>query len=180
MQTEKEISPDNNDIGNLIKPYIKNWKWFVVSVILSITLAFLYIRYTVPQYAINAKIKILEDQNSSSELGAFTDLGILGGTGNNVLDEIETIKSRTNLIEVVKELGLNKRIIALGNIKNTELYDNPPFNINFLGPDSLVQKTDHEFYIRLISSTKFQFANVENEIFKEYSFGKAIPSPWVI
>ncbi|MBO6532635.1 MAG: polysaccharide biosynthesis tyrosine autokinase [Muricauda sp.] len=177
MQTEKEISPDNNDIGNLIKPYIKNWKWFVVSVILSITLAFLYIRYTVPQYAINAKIKILEDQNSSSELGAFTDLGILGGTGNNVLDEIETIKSRTNLIEVVKELGLNKRIIALGNIKNTELYDNPPFNINFLGPDSLVQKTDHEFYIRLISSTKFQFANVENEIFKEYSFGKAIPSP---
>lgn len=177
MQTEKQISPNNNtDISNLIKPYLKNWIWFVASVIITITFAFLYIRYTVPEYAINAKVKILEDQNSTSELGAFSDLGILGGTRNNVLDEIETLNSRTNLIEVVKELGLNKSIIALGNIKNTELYDTPPFNINFLGPDSIVQKTEYEFYIKLISNTKFQFANIENEAFKEYSFGKAIPS----
>lgn len=177
MQTETPISPNNNpDLSNQIKPYVKNWKWFVASVIIAITFAILYIRYTVPEYAIRAKVKILEDQNSASELGAFSDLGILGGTRNNVLDEIETLNSRTNLIEVVKELGLNKKIIALGNIKNTELYDDPPFNINFLAPDSIVQKNEHEFYIRLISKTKFQFANIENNAFKEYSFGKPIPS----
>ncbi len=177
MQIEKQISPNNNvDLSNLIKPYVKNWKWFVVSVILAIAFAILYIRYTVPEYAIRAKVKILEDQNSTSELGAFTDLGVLGGTRNNVQDEIESLNSRTNLIEVVKELGLNKRIIAIGNIKNTALYDNPPFNINFLGPDSLVQKTEHQFYIRLISDTKFEFSNIENDAFKAYSFGKPIPS----
>nr|WP_299172591.1 tyrosine-protein kinase [uncultured Allomuricauda sp.] len=177
MHTQKQITPNTNtDLSYLIKPYVKNWKWLVVSVVVAITFAILYVRYTVPQYAIHAKVKILEDQNSASELGAFTDLGILGGAGNNVLDEIETLNSRTNLIEVVKELGLNKRIIALGNIKNTGIYDNPPFNINFLGPDSIVQKTEYEFYIRLISNTKFQFANIENETFKEYSFGKPIPS----
>jgi len=131
---------------------------------------------TVPQYAISSKVKILEDQNSTSELGAFSDLGILGGARNNVDDEIESLNSRTNLIEVVKELGLNKRITAIGNIKNTELYDNPPFNINFLGPDSIVQKTGYEFYVRLISETKFEFANIENDTFKEYSFGKPVPS----
>lgn len=177
MQTEKQISPNNNiDLGNLIRPYVKNWKWFVASVIVAITLAVLYVRYTVPEYAIGAKVKILEDQNSTSELGAFTDLGVLGGTRNNVQDEIESLNSRTNLIEVVQELGLNKKIIAIGNIKNTELYDNPPFNINFLGPDSTVQKTKDEFYIRLISDTKFKFANLEKGPFKEYSFGKPIPS----
>ncbi|MFD2587076.1 GumC family protein [Croceitalea marina] len=177
MQTEKQVIPNNNaDLSNLIKPYLKNWKWFVTSVILAIIFAIFYLRYTVPQYAIRSKVKILKDQNSTSELGAFTDLGVLGGTSNNVQDEIESINSRTNLIEVVKELGLNKRIIAIGNIINTGLYDNPPFNINFLGPDSIVQKTEYEFYIRLISDTKFEFANIENDTFKEYSFGKPLPS----
>ncbi len=177
MQTGKQLSPNNNvDLSNLIKPYVKHWKWFIASIIVAIALAFLYIRYTVPEYAIHAKVKILKDQNSTSELGAFADLGILGGTVNNVDDEIESLNSRTNLIEVVKELGLNKRIIAIGNIKNTELYDNPPVNINFLGPDSIVQKTKYEFSIRLISGTKFEFANIEDDTFKEYSFGKPIPS----
>ena len=106
------------------------------------TLASLYIRYTVPQYAVQAKIQILEDQNSTSELGAFTDLDILGGGRNNVLDEIESLNSRTNLIEVVKRLGLNKRIIALGNIKDTELYDNPPFKVNFLASDRTFLSTE--------------------------------------
>ena len=92
MQTEKQISSNTNvDLSDLIKPYAKNWKWFVVSVILAIIFAILYIRYTVPVYAIHAKVKILEDQNSSSELGAFSDLGILGGTSNNVQDEIESL-----------------------------------------------------------------------------------------
>lgn len=177
MQTEKQIDPTNNvDLSNLIKPYVKNWKWFVVSVIVAIIFAIFYIRYSVPEYAIRSKVKILKDQNSTSELGAFTDLGVLGGTNNNVQDEIESINSRTNLIEVVKELGLNKRIIAIGNIKNTGLYDNPPFNINVLGPDSIVQKTEYVFYIRLISGTKFDFANIEKDTYKEYSFGKPISS----
>jgi len=177
MQSEEQTSPNNNvDFGSLIKPYAKNWIWFLISVILAITLAIFYIRYAVPQYAISSKVKILEDQNSTSELGAFSDLGILGGSRNNVEDEIESLNSRTNLIEVVKELGLNKRIIAIGKIKNTELYDNPPFNINVLGPDSIVQKTDYQFFIKLISDTKFKFSNVEDEKFKEYSFGKPIPS----
>lgn len=177
MQTEKQISSNTNvDLSDLIKPYAKNWKWFVVSVILAIIFAILYIRYTVPVYAIHAKVKILEDQNSSSELGAFSDLGILGGTSNNVQDEIESLNSRTNLIEVVKKLKLNKRIIAVGNIKNTGLYDNPPFNISFQAPDSIAQKTEYEFYIRWISGTKFEFADIEDDTFKEYAFGERIPS----
>jgi capsular exopolysaccharide synthesis family protein len=177
MQTEKQISSNNSpDLSDLIKPYAKNWIWFVISVIIAITFAIFYIRYAVPQYAISSKVKILEDQNSTSELGAFSDLGILGGSRNNVDDEIESLNSRTNLIEVVKDLGLNKKIIAIGNIKNTELYDNPPFNISFLGPDSILQKTEYGFYIKLISATKFEFSNIENESFKEFSFGKPIPS----
>lgn len=164
------------DHSDLIKPYSKNWKWFLLSIIVAVFLAILYIRYAVPQYAVQAKIEILEDQNSASELGAFTDLGSLSGSGNNVQDEIESLNSRSNLIEVVKKLGLNKKIIALGNLKNNVLYDNPPFKVNFLAPDSILQKTEHEFFITLASKTTFEFANEEDNPFRMHSFGKPISS----
>ena len=175
MKTETGLSQGIN-YGDLLKPYIKNWKWFFLAMLIGLGLGFLKIRYSIPLYAINAKIQILEDQNSASELGAFTDLGVLGGGGNNVQDEIESLNSRTNLIEVVKKLGLNKSIVALGNIKNTELYDNAPFNVNFLAPDSVLQRTAHEFFITLESGTTFNFANKEDGPLEVHSFGKPIPS----
>ena len=44
----------------------------------------------------------------------FRDLDVLGGAGNAIEDEIEMLKSRSNLIELVRELELNTKIIALG------------------------------------------------------------------
>ncbi len=62
----------------------------------------------------------------------------VGGGGNNIEDEIEVLKSRSNLIDIVKELGINKKIIALGNIQNGELYNNAPFKLNFIAHDSII------------------------------------------
>lgn len=177
MKTENsDTTSQSTDNRDLIKPYIKNWKWFVLSLIIAVFLAVLYIRYTVPKYAVKAKIEILKDQNSDSELGAFNDLGVIGSSGNRVQDEIEALNSRNNLIEVVKKLDLNIKIIALGNIKNTVLYDNPPFKVNFLAADSVLQKTDYEFFITLSSKTTFEFSNEEDGPLREYAFGKPIPS----
>ena len=36
-------------------------------------------RYTVPKFAVEAKIQILEDAKGPSQLNVFEDLGILGG-----------------------------------------------------------------------------------------------------
>lgn len=168
------LSQGSIDYGDLLKPYLKNWKWFVIAVVIAMTLGFLKIRYSVPEYAIQAKIQILEDKNSGSELGAFADLGILGGGRNNVLDEIESLNSRTNLIEIVKKLGLNKKIIALGQIKNSELYDNPPINVNFLAHDSIVHNSNAEFFITLSSKTSFEFSNDEKGPVQSVSFGKPV------
>src|SRR5690606_25761829 len=128
----------------ILKPYLKNWKWFVVAALIALALGILRIRYTVPEYAIQAKIQILEDQSSGSGLDVFSDLNMLGGGRNRVQDEIEALNSRSNLIQVVKELGLNKKIIAMGNIQNSDLYGNAPFNISFMAPDSIVYQAKEE------------------------------------
>ena len=169
-----KLSQGNMDFGALVKPYLINWKWFFIAVIISLLLGFLHIRYSIPQYAINAKIQILEDQNSTSELDVFRDLDIFGTAGNNVQDEIELLSSRSNLIEIVKQLGLHKKIMALGNIRNSEVYQNPPFNVNFLAHDSIVHKAQDAFYITLSSKTLFEFANNEDEPQKTVSYGKPI------
>jgi tyrosine-protein kinase Etk/Wzc len=161
---------------DLLKPYIKNWNWFLLSVIVAITLGVLYIRYSVPQYAIQAKLQIIEDESSTSGLDIFNDLNVFGGTRNKVEDEIEILNSRSNLIQVVKQLGLNKKIIALGQIQHSEIYNNAPFNISFIAPDSVVFNSKEEFIITMKSKTSFELVNKEGDPAMVYLFGKNIPT----
>ncbi|MCM4154015.1 tyrosine protein kinase [Arenibacter sp. N53] len=157
-----------------LKPYLKNWKWFVISAIISILLGMLKIRYTSPEYSIQAKLQILEDQNTTSELNVFRDLNVLGGGGNNVDDEIEVLNSRSNLIQLVKQLGLNKKIIALGNIQHSDLYKSAPFNVSFIAPDSIVHRSDEDFFITIKSKTSFEFVEEEDQPAIVHLFGKTI------
>ncbi len=168
------MSEKNMDLGEMLKPYLRNWKWFVITVIIAVLLGVLKIRYSIPQYEIQTKIQILEDQGSNSELDVFRGLGVFGGGGSNIEDEIEVLNSRSNLIEVVKKLGLNKKIIALGQIKSSELYNNQPFNVNFIAEDSIIYNSKTEFYITISSATTFQFSNVEDGPMESMSFGKPV------
>ncbi len=167
-----KISSKKINYTEILKPYLRNWKWFLIAAIIAIILGVLKIRYTVPEYAVQAKIQILEDQNSTSELDVFRDLNLFGGPRNRVEDEIEVLNSRSNFIEVVKQLGLNKKIIALGNIRHTDLYMQSPFNISFLAPDSIVHQGKEEFFITIKSNTSFEFSAEEDAPAKVHLFGK--------
>ena len=168
----------NVDLKEVIKIYTNQRKWFIVCVIIAISLAYLVIRYSVPEYAANAKIQILVDTNSSAELSAFTDLGILGAGGgqNTIDDEIEILNSRSNFIEVVRKLKINLKVTALGNVKNTELYQNRPFNINFISNDSIISSSMFEFFIQLRSDSDFGFGLERDSPIETYSFGNSIPT----
>lgn len=173
-------SEENLDYRELVKPYVKNWKWFVVSVLCTVVLGLLYMRYTVPKYAVQAKIQILEDEKGPSQLNVFEDLGVFGEGGTQVEDEIQLLTSRSSLMDLVKELGLNISITGIGKIRNTSIYRNPgpPFNINFLAPDSVLQNSRESFFIKLSSNkTSFEFAEKDSGPFKVYSFGNTISSP---
>ncbi|MEO1013286.1 MAG: polysaccharide biosynthesis tyrosine autokinase [Bacteroidota bacterium] len=165
------------DYQSLLRPYLKNWKWFMLCAVLALIFGFLFIRYSTPMFEVQAKIRILEEGSTASELDAFKDLQMFTGGGGEVLDEIEVLGSRSNIIEVVKKLGLNKKITLLGNIRNSDIYHNAPFKINFLAPDSIVHGADENFFITLNSNTSFEYATEEDEPVKVYSFGKRISTP---
>ena len=164
-------------LKEIITNYTKHWKWFVLSVLVALAIAYVKLRYSVPEYAAEAKIQILDDKNSTSELSTFQDLGVVPGSANKVEDEIEIINSRSNFIEVVKKLGLNVKITSLGKILDSEVYQNPPFKVNFIAKDSIVNNANFSFYLTLSNATTFGYSQEEDMPLMPFAFGKNISTP---
>lgn len=122
---DNEISEIN--IQEIVKPYVRNWLWFLISVFITLFLAFLYLRYATPIYNINATVLIKDAKNNSfggGDNALLQDLSGLGSMGTNSVDnEIEIFKSKKLMNAVVKDNDLQTVIKTQGNIKDSELYD---------------------------------------------------------
>jgi len=150
---------------------------FLLAVIFCLGIAFLYNRYTAPLYDAQARIKIEMEGNNNPELAVFQDLGAFQGQMNPIIDEIEIIKSRSNFVEVVKKLQLNTQIFRLGNILDSEIYKDSPFNLNFKESDSIVSQSGFSFYLNVMSDATFGYKRQEDEPYKQNTFGSNISTP---
>jgi len=132
MKTSRNYSQmnqfqDENDTINIrteIEKYLRHWKWFFLGIIISLGVAFLYLRYSTPQYSASASIMIKDNQKSgiSAELAAFEDLGIIGGgSANNPENEIEILKSRKIIGNVVDSLHLGVSYFISGRVIESEV-----------------------------------------------------------
>lgn len=157
---------------------LRNWKWFFISIVISISLATVYLRYTIPEYSATAKIQILEESNQASELSVLDDLDIFSSGKAKIEDETELLAARDNFINIAKNLDLNIQFFVLGNIKNTEIYqkENIPFSINFLSNDSIINNARFNFFVKAYSDTSFGYKEKEDEPEKKYDFGDKIKS----
>ena len=128
----EKIEQDFN-INALLHYYIIQWKWFLLSVFICLSLAFIYIRYyTAPSYQANTTIMLRDEKGTiNPELSTLSEIGLLGKINNNVNNEIEILKSRTLFEKTVKNLNLNLTLLVRGKILDTELFVNPPIIVNF-------------------------------------------------
>lgn len=165
----------NQNFRELLEGYFKYWYWFIISAIICVTSAYVKLRYSVPKYQLNAKIQVVEDKNSMSELSVLQDLNVFGSKGNSQMsDEIELLKSRDNFIKVVQKLRLNINYAVLGSVKNTEIYKNQPFSINFLGEDSIRNKDKFSFNVEILNENEFMYEVEEGDGKRKITFGTNI------
>lgn len=164
------------DLKGIVQSYTRHWKWFVISVFVSIALAILYLRYAIPEYSATAKIQILEESNGGSELSVLEDLNLFSSGKTKMEDEIELINARENFIRIVKNLDLNIRFFLQGNIKDAELYESKskPFSINFLANDSIISNSKAMFFVKVYSDTSFGFREKEDNPEKKVAFGEKV------
>ncbi|MBP2831998.1 polysaccharide biosynthesis tyrosine autokinase [Aquimarina sp. U1-2] len=160
---------------DLIIRYLKKWYWFVLSILLFGVLAYLHIRYSVPQYNVSSTVLISQEQSvSESELAAFKDLGLLDNTQNKLENEIQIIKSRTLISNVVDNLNLNIQYFSEGRILETENYPKSLVQINLLAEDSIISKSSQVFHVLINSNTSFSFLDEKGKKLSDHFFGKTI------
>src|SRR5690606_26393556 len=135
---------ENINIKEEIFKYIIHWRWFVLSGLVALVIAFLYLRYAENKYQSQTTILIKDDKSQNNQLIAFSELDIFGG-GKVIDNEIEVLKSRTLSEITVDSLDLNISYYTEGNIKKTEIYSETPIKvIDVKGLDS--EKFKSQYY----------------------------------
>src|SRR6185312_648677 len=92
------------NIREILYRYIRNWKWFLVSIILALMAAYVYIQYQIPQYNIVINILIKDNQSSADKL--LSQQLSLGSSNTTIDNEVQALKSNTLMEKVVNDLSL--------------------------------------------------------------------------
>ncbi|MFO7673950.1 MAG: Wzz/FepE/Etk N-terminal domain-containing protein, partial [Lutibacter sp.] len=182
MQEINQYEPinDNDESFNLreqLENYLFHWKWFVLGVAVALISAFFYLRYAQNQYTVSTTI-LVDDKNSgglASELSAFSDLGLMGGSKASLDNEMELLKSKSLAERVAKSLGTNVTFFKQGNVIQTELYrGDAPVKINFFAPDSVFHKLNTAFTLKITSESTFTLKEADGKESKDHNFGALI------
>jgi len=170
-----EIDSEGFNFKKTISVYLKQWKWFVASILIFLFSAFIYLRYTAPQYAAYSKIMVLSEADESSGVGAFKDLSIFAEKDEAAVeDEMQVIASRSFMQNIVKGLHLNIQYFTRGRIYESELYKSAPITIDFIASDSIINNTSYNFFIDILSETDFNYRVLEDDDPKKITFGEKI------
>lgn len=119
------------DFAAIYTTLILNWKWFVLSLIICLGAAHIYLRYATPIYQAAAKLLIKEEQNGrrGNSIQSSANLGIISNS-NGIDNEMEILKSRTLAQQAVYDLKLYTTYRHEGRIKDHLIYGEQEVNVD--------------------------------------------------
>ncbi|KAA0126156.1 polysaccharide biosynthesis tyrosine autokinase [Chryseobacterium sp. SN22] len=190
--SEKEIN-----IQEIIKPYARNWIWFIIIPIICLVITYFYLKFVTPIYNVQSSVLIKDAKKAPSagnEFGVLQDLSGFGGMDTNSIDnEIEIFKSKKLMHEVVKQNNLQTSIYAKSNLSDRELYKNTspitiqvinekdytgkitPVNIKISGQDIILTSENFpEIKTQFNKTISLPYANlliIRNQAFNKYKAG---------
>ncbi len=140
--------PEEINISELLKPYVRKWWWFVLGIVTAIALFFLYIKITPPIYEMRSTVLIRDVKKSALDFGMMSDLSSFGGRSSSTINnEMELLKSRKLLKDVVERLGIQNKVYAEDFFRKNELYGEfSPFLVRVITEKEI----DPEFKIKSV------------------------------
>ncbi len=120
----------------ILLKYLHHIRLFILLLLLSLCVAWLYIRYKKPEYSVSSTLLIRNDvsnRSSGSTNGQdmFSDIALFQ-SNTNKQNEILILSSRTMMERVVKILGLQTQYAVVGNVKTTNVYPEQPFELKII------------------------------------------------
>lgn len=140
---------ETTSITDIIFEYLRYWKWFIVSILVFLTIGAIVILVTQKEYKSSLSILLNEDKGTSKASAAEFDLDALGllSTTNNIENEVAILSSPDLMRSVVDTLNLQAVYYINKRFRKTELYNQSPFFVN-IESTSKNEISNIEFYIQ--------------------------------
>ncbi len=175
LQDFTEEQESNFDLKAEIFKYLGYWKWLLLGFLIGGLLAFLYNRYTIPQYWTEASMMILNENENNMASALPSGGGSILTFDDNTLDnQIVTLKSKRLVQEVVKDLNHNISYFIEGNVIATEAYKSSPVLIEFVTPDSIVHQTTKTFFVTPVSDLEYTLVDEELDYKRNHTIGEIV------
>lgn len=141
----READDKEIDIQELLFKYLIHWPWFVGAVIVCLISAYIYLYVATPVYNISATVLIKDDKKggSSNNVAGLDELGLSGliTSSQSIDNEIEVLRSKTLVKEVVNYLNLYVTYQDDDQIPSKELYKTSPVQVNMTPQEAEKLKT---------------------------------------
>lgn len=127
---QNEIVGVRMSAKEMVFKYLSYLPLFLIVLSISLTIAFLTLRYSVNQYATKIYVLVKDDKKNNKS----TDMLDLFSMNkySNLANEIEMVKSITLMEQVVEALNLNVLYLENGKIKTTEVYKQKSYSAEFI------------------------------------------------
>ena len=130
----QESKEENIDVKELLFKYLIHWPWFVGAVVACLIAAWVYLYVSTPVYNISATVLIKDDKKGGSAgmLSGLESLGLDGmiSSSQNIDNEIEVLRSKTIVKEVVEDLGLYISYADKDEFPSKNLYKTSPVQVS--------------------------------------------------
>ena len=134
-QQQEESSIDAITLHDIIQIFFTNWRWFLLSVILCLGVAYLYLASTPSVYKREATL-LIKDSRKGGDLDITTFSDLAGfQSRRNVDNELYILQSRRLMMEVVSRLGLTTSYTTNQGLQTVELYKSSPVEVAFVNAD---------------------------------------------
>lgn len=167
--TEKlDVSGEFN-IRTILDVLFSKWYWFVISVLLCMVGAYVYLQ-TVPTVYKRQAVVLLKKQSNTEE--AFIEKQLFN-QNYDVNNEIQVFKSRSLMVEVVRRLSLDREYSLKQGLRKKILYKESPIWVEF--PDSTLSLSV-SFTIIPVSADTYQLTDLPDDenLVTEEQFGQVV------
>ena len=185
MDNKNIENKEEINIQGMIEPFLRKWQWFVLSVVMVLFLTFIFLKRKSPIYKISSTILIKEAKSSGGgkddlAMGLLGELSVFGGMGSNsVENELEILKSKKLMRDVVLKNNLQTSVYVLESLGKKEVYkDKSPIVVRIIN-ENLEEKYPEKPIQLNIKGDAVELVSKELSNSLKTQFGREIKLPAV-
>lgn len=149
---EEEEKQSVFSLQNIWTLFCLNWYWVVLSALLCLMAAFVYLRYKEPVYSASMKVLVKDAEQKNrgfSGMMALDEMGLMSNS-NGFDNELEIIRSVAVAKRVVRHLKLYVSYFQEGRVVDRDLYKNSPVLVDL--DETRLEQLSRPLYMELVGS----------------------------